>query len=77
MTPDEQDNFEASFEKMSLYAMNIDYTMHQHGLSGRWDDFSLALAGQEYPEALERAPPRHHRNDRHVAHAHRRLSASQ
>lgn len=56
MAPDEQDDFEARFEKISLYAMNIDYTMHQHGLAGRWKDFSLALRCQEYPEALKQAP---------------------
>jgi hypothetical protein len=63
MTPDEQDNFEASFEKISLYAMNIDYTMHQHGLAGRWDDFGLALACKEYPEVLQRAPVLRLRSD--------------
>jgi hypothetical protein len=56
MTPDEQSDFEARFEQLSLYAMNIDYTMDQSRRAGRWNDFSLTLKRIDFPEALKHAP---------------------
>lgn len=56
MTPDEEDNFEDRFEQISLYAMNIDYTMDKTHKAGRWSDFGLAEALDEYPEAIIRPP---------------------
>jgi hypothetical protein len=56
MTPDEQSDFEAGFEQLSLYAMNIDYTMDQSRQAGRWNDFSLTLKRLDFPEALKHAP---------------------
>jgi hypothetical protein len=56
MTAQEQDDFEARFAHISLYAANIDDTMDQSGVSGRWDDFNLALARQEHAHAIAPAP---------------------
>lgn len=56
MTPDEEDAFKARFEQLSLYAMNIDKTMDQHGNSGRWDDFGLTRRLDEFKEVLREAP---------------------
>lgn len=63
MTPDEQDEFEARFEQISLYAGYIDDTMDQSRTSGRWDDFNMTLARQEFPDVLSRAPALRLRTD--------------
>lgn len=56
MTPDEQDDFEARLEQISLYAMNIDKTMDRHSTSGRWNDYSLTRCLNEFPDALTASP---------------------
>jgi hypothetical protein len=63
MTPDEQDDFESRFEQISLYAANIDKTMDQHGVSGRWNDFRLSLALRDQPTILSEAPALRLRTD--------------
>ncbi|WP_343729595.1 hypothetical protein [Duganella sp.] len=56
MTPEEEDDFQARLEQISVYAGNIDSTMYQHEASGRWDDFTLTVTLQEMPEVLQSAP---------------------
>lgn len=56
MTPEEQDEFEARFEQISLYAGYLDDTANKSEISGRWDDFNMTLARHEFPDVLSRAP---------------------
>ena len=56
LAPDDQSEFDRRFEELSNYAGHIDSTMDKKQTAGRWDDFGLALARQEFPDTLTQAP---------------------
>lgn len=62
-TPAEQEKFDAMFGSLSVYAMYIDDTMKKNEHVSRWDDFSFALAWQEFKAGFRRLPKFNVRQD--------------
>ncbi|HEY0064189.1 MAG TPA: hypothetical protein VGC21_18885 [Telluria sp.] len=55
-TPTEQDRFDAMFEELSLYAMEIDETMDKTEPASKWNDFRLTITWLEFRKRLPRLP---------------------
>jgi hypothetical protein len=55
-TPSEEDRIEEAIKKISHHAMYMDETFRHESDEGRWDDYGLAVAWEEFGKDFARLP---------------------